>query len=232
MLFRSVVFNLIPAFPMDGGRVLRAVLASRMEYVRATRIAAGVGQGLALVFGFIGLFSNPMLVFIALFVWIGASQEASATQMKSAMSGTPVQAAMLTDYKVLDSGDTLAEAVRLTIQGSQQDFPVVEKGRVIGILTRADLLIAIAAHGQEHPVAAAMRRDFLTTEYAVMLEVSFQRLQECECHTMPVLHQGKLVGLMTMENLGEYFLIEAAKKKRESHETKLIRLDQRREDGT
>ena len=227
-----VVFNLIPAFPMDGGRVLRAVLASRMEYVRATRIAAGVGQGLALVFGFIGLFSNPMLVFIALFVWIGASQEASATQMKSAMSGTPVQAAMLTDYKVLDSGDTLAEAVRLTIQGSQQDFPVVEKGRVIGILTRADLLIAIAAHGQEHPVAAAMRRDFLTTEYAVMLEVSFQRLQECECHTMPVLHQGKLVGLMTMENLGEYFLIEAAKKKRESHETKLIRLDRRGEAGT
>jgi Zn-dependent protease/CBS domain-containing protein len=208
-----VLFNLIPAFPMDGGRVLRALLASRMEYVRATQIAAGVGQGLAFVFGLIGLFSNPMLLFVALFVWIGASQEAGATQMKAAMAGTPIRAAMLTDFRHLDSGDTLADAVRLILQGSQQDFPVVEKQRVIGILTRSDLLLALTGHGQDYPVTAIMRRDFLTADYTEMLEIAFQRLQDCQCHTMPVVHEGRLVGLLTMDNLGEYFLIQAAMKK-------------------
>jgi len=205
-----VLFNLIPAFPMDGGRVLRALLASRMEYVRATQIAAGIGQGLAFLFGLIGLFGNPMLLFIALFVWIGASQEASATQMKAAMAGTPIRAAMLTDFRHLNGDDTLAGAVRLILEGSQQDFPVVERGRVAGILTRADLLVALAGHGKDYPVTAVMRRDFLTTDYTEMLEVAFQRLQECDCHTMPVIHEGRLAGLLTMDNLGEYFLIQAA----------------------
>jgi Zn-dependent protease len=208
-----VLFNLIPAFPMDGGRVLRAVLASRMEYVKATQIAAGVGQGLAFVLGFAGLFGNPALLFVALFVWIGASQEAGAMQMKAAMAGTPVHAAMLTDFRHLDSGDTLAGAVRLILAGSQPDFPVVENRRVIGILTRSDLLAALAGHGESYPVTAAMRREFLTTGDTEMLEVVFQRLQECECHTMPVLREGGLVGLLTMDNLGEFFLIRAAMKK-------------------
>lgn len=155
-----VLFNLIPAFPMDGGRVLRALLASRTEHVRATQIAAGIGQGQALVFGLIGLFGNPMLLFIAHFVWIGVSQEASATQMKAAMARTPIRAAMLTDFRHLDGGDTLADAVRLILEGSQQDFPVLEGVRVAGMLTRSDLLVALAEHGQDYPVTAAMRRDF------------------------------------------------------------------------
>jgi Zn-dependent protease/CBS domain-containing protein len=210
-----VVFNLIPAFPMDGGRVLRAVLASRMSYPKATQIAASTGQALALVFGFIGLFTNPMLLFIGLFVWIGASQEAGAVQTRSTLSGTPAQAAMLTDFDELQSGDTLADAVRLTLRGSQHDFPVLEEGRVTGILARTDLLVALAEYGQDHPVTAVMRREFLIAESTEMLEIVFQRLQECDCHTMPVVRDGRLVGLITMDNLGEYLLIEAALQKRE-----------------
>lgn len=205
-----VVFNLIPAFPMDGGRVLRALLASRIDYVRATQIAAGIGQGLAFVFALIGLFGNPMLLFIALFVWIGASQEAAATHMKAAMAGTPIRAAMLTEFRHLGGEDTLAHAVRLILDGSQQDFPVLQAGRVAGILTRSDLLLALAEHGPNYPVTATMRRDFLTTDHTEMLEVAFQRLQECDCHTMPVIHDGRLAGLLTMDNLGEYFLIQTA----------------------
>ncbi len=208
-----VLFNLIPAFPMDGGRILRALLAGRMEYVKATQVAAGVGQAVAFGFGFIGLFTNPLLVFIALFVWIGASQEASATQMKAALAGTPIQAAMLTDFHHLRPDNKLADAVQLILRGTQTDFPVVDREKVVGILTRADLLAALAEHGEDYPVASAMRREFETADHAEMLEVAFQRLQQCDCHTMPVVRDGLLAGLLTMDNVGEYLLIQAARKK-------------------
>jgi Zn-dependent protease/CBS domain-containing protein len=205
-----VLFNLVPAFPMDGGRVLRALLASRVTYPRATQIAACVGQGLALTFGFVGLFTNPMLVFVSLFVWIGASQEVYGTQIESALSGTPARTAMLTDFETLNSADTLADAVRTTLRGSQHDFPVLDRARVVGVLTRTDLLVALTEFGPDQPVASVMRREFLIAEPTEMLEMVFQRLQECDCHTMPVVHDGRTVGLITMDNLGEYLLIEAA----------------------
>src|ERR1044071_1443662 len=104
-----VLFNLIPAFPMDGGRVLRALLAMRMDYVRRSEVAANIGQGLAFVFGFIGLFSNPFLLFISFFVWIGASQEAGAVQLKNTVGGVPVTRAMMTDYKTLSPRDNLSQ---------------------------------------------------------------------------------------------------------------------------
>ena len=203
-------FNMLPAFPMDGGRVLRAVLASRMEYTRATHMAANVGQGMAFLFGFAGLFGNPMLLFIALFVWIGAAQESSAVQMKSALGGIPVARAMLTDFRALQPGDTLARAAELILAGSQHDFPVVEGGRVAGILTRADLIGALSAQNTQRAVAEVMQREFQVADSSDMLEGAMERLQACACHTLPVVHDGRLVGLVTMDNIGEFVLIHAA----------------------
>ena len=97
--FWLLAFNLIPAFPMDGGRVLRALLATRMEYSRATLVAARVGQAIAFLFGFVGLFTDPFLVFIALFVWMGAEQESATVQMHNSLGGIPVQQAMLTNFR-------------------------------------------------------------------------------------------------------------------------------------
>jgi Zn-dependent protease len=203
-------FNLLPAFPMDGGRVLRALLAMRMDYVRATQIAAHVGQGMALLFGFIGLFYNPFLVFIALFVWMGASQEASMVQMKSALGGIPIQAAMIKDFRTLAPSDTLERAVEHILAGFQQDFPVVEQERVVGVLTRNDLLKALSQRGTNGRVEDAMQRQFETADPNEMLETVFVRLQARGCHSLPLVRNGQLAGILTMDNVGEFLMVQAA----------------------
>jgi Zn-dependent protease/predicted transcriptional regulator len=205
-----VGFNMIPAFPMDGGRVLRALLAMRMEYTRATSLAASLGQFLAIVFGFIGLFSNPFLLFIAFFVWIGAGQEASMVQMKSALGGIPVSRAMITDFETLSAQDRLAQAVDLVIRGSQQDFPVVDDGRVVGVLMRSDMISALTKKGPDTLVAEVMRQEFQTADSHEMLEVAFMNMQACQCHTLPVTHAGQIVGVLTMDNVGEFMAIQSA----------------------
>ncbi|MCX7754567.1 MAG: site-2 protease family protein [Anaerolineales bacterium] len=205
-----VAFNLIPAFPMDGGRVLRAVLAMNMDYVRATQIAATVGQGLAFLFGFIGLFTNPFLLFIAFFVWMGASQEASMVQMKNALGGIPVSRAMLTDFETLSPRDTLARMVQLVLAGSQRDFPVVEDGRVLGIVTRDDFLKALTQHGEDWPVSQVMHVNLPIVDSYEMVENALLRLQECGIPVLPVTHGGQLVGIITPENITEYLMIRSA----------------------
>ena len=204
-------FNMLPAFPMDGGRVLRALLAMRMDYLRATQVASGLGQAMAFLFGFIGLYSwNPFLLFVALFVWMGAQQEASLVGVKSALGGIPVSHSMVTKFRTLSPYDSLGQAVDEILAGSQQDFPVVEGDRVVGVLTRADLLVALAKQGLSTSVSSVMRRDFQMAEATEMLEMAFVRLQHCKCRTMPVIRNGRLLGLLTMENVGEFLSIQSA----------------------
>jgi Zn-dependent protease/predicted transcriptional regulator len=205
-----VLFNLIPAFPMDGGRVLRALLAMRMEYTRATQIAGTIGQGMAVLLGIAGLFGNPFLLFIAFFVWIGAAQEASSVKMKSELSGIATSRAMLTDYQTLSPQDTLQRALQLILSGSQPDFPVVENKTVVGMVTRSDILTALARMGQETSIARIMRRDIQAVDANEMLEEALLRLQTCNCDTMPVTHHSQLVGLLTSENVGEFLMIQTA----------------------
>jgi Zn-dependent protease len=206
------VFNLLPAFPMDGGRALRALLGTRMEYTRATQLAASIGQGMAILFGFIGLQGNPMLIFIALFVWIGAGQEASMVQMKSALAGIPVRRAMLTHFRTLSPTSTLGDAADLVLTGSQQDFPVLSDGRVAGILTRGDLLKALTQHGRGASVDEHMRRECSTAEASEMLEAALGRMQGRDCSTIPVIERGALIGLVTTDNVGEFLMIQAAER--------------------
>jgi Zn-dependent protease/predicted transcriptional regulator len=206
-----VLFNLIPAFPMDGGRVLRAILAMRMDYVRATQVAASIGQGMAFLLGFWGLFNNPFLLFIAFFVWIGASQEASMVQMKNSISGIPVTRAMMTDFQTLSPRDTLARVVGLVLAGSQHDFPVVDgEGRVIGILERDAFIAALSSQGQSAPVVGVMREDLPEVDSYEMVESALMRLQESGAKALPVTHLGRLVGLITAENITEFLMIRSA----------------------
>jgi Zn-dependent protease/predicted transcriptional regulator len=202
--------NLLPAFPMDGGRVLRALLAMRLDYSRATRIAATIGQGMAFLFGFAGLFGNPMLLFIALFVWIGASQEAAQAEMKSSLSGYRVRDAMLTDFRELAPDTRLGEVARMILAGSQQDFPVMREGRLEGLLAHSTFFTALRERGEDETVEGVMRRDLHAVEPGEDLETALSQVRSEHGLTSPVLENGHLVGLLTPENVGEFIMIRAA----------------------
>ncbi|HET8713348.1 MAG TPA: site-2 protease family protein [Gemmatimonadales bacterium] len=205
-----LVFNLLPAFPMDGGRVLRASLALRMPYGRATALAARVGQGFALVFGIIGLFYNPWLVIIALFVWLGAVAEAGEVQQRSALEGVPVERLMIRDVRTLDPKQPLQAALEQVLAGFQQDFPVVENGRLVGMLTRARLLDGLARRGSAAPVGEVMETAIRSAKVGEPAERALAELRECRCQSLPIMEDGRLVGVLTLENVGEYVMIEAA----------------------
>jgi CBS domain-containing protein len=205
------VFNLVPAFPMDGGRVLRSLLALKIDYVRATQAAASVGQAMALLFGFLGLIiPNPFLIFIALFVWMGAASESSVVQVKAGLRGIPLTHAMITQFRTLAPTDEVGTAASHAVVGFQHDFPVLEEGRVVGVLTKSDLLRSLAAEGGHQPVSSVMRRDFETVDPADMLETVFDKLQTCECQAIPVVRDGQLFGIVTMESVGRFLAVQKA----------------------
>ena len=214
------VFNLVPAFPMDGGRVLRALLAMRVSYARATRVAASFGQFIALLFGFVGLssllfgrlgpFSNPFLLFIGLFVWLGAAQEAGLVKVKSALNGLPVSRLMITDFRSLSPADQLGQAVDYLLSGWQHDFPVIEEGRVVGLLTRAALVNGLAQGGREKLVSEVMLRNFPAVNPGDAADVALLKLGSDEGRTILVVRDGKTEGLLTRENVNEYLLVHAA----------------------
>lgn len=206
------VFNLLPAFPMDGGRVLRAVLAMRTNHARATEIAARIGKGFALLFGILGLFivGNPFLVLIALFVWMGAAGEAIAAQVKTVVADVPVSKVMVTDVRTLSPSDPLSVAIEQVRAGFQQDFPVTHDHEVAGILTREVLLKTLTEGHHDLAVSDIMQRSFVTADADEPLERAMARLQECHCRTLPVMRGRELAGLLTMEKIGEFVAIESA----------------------
>jgi len=207
-----VLFNLIPAFPMDGGRVLRALLATRMGYTRATEVAAVVGQGFAFALGFIGLFSNILLVFIAIFVYLAATSEAHFVAIRSMANGVPVSAAMMTQYATLAPSADVEDAVQTLLRTSQSEFPVVDDmGRPVGLLARADIIRALKERGPDARVADAMTTNIPTISHRQRLDDAFKLLQEKSAPAVAVVDAtGRLVGLVTSETIGEMMMVREA----------------------
>jgi len=206
-----VLFNLIPAFPMDGGRVLRALLARKMDYMKATQMAASIGQALAIVLGIVGMLYNPFLLFIAIFVYLGAGSEASMVETRRALQGVPVQYAMMTRFQTLSPADPLARAAQELMAGAQHDFPVVENGRVVGMLVRDDLFKALQSQTDTASVESVMRRDCPIVSQNDILETVFRRMQEQGCSSLPVVSGERLVGIVTLENVGELMILRQAR---------------------
>ncbi len=209
------IFNFIPAFPMDGGRVLRALLALKLDYLQATRIAVGVGQALAFAFGLFGLLSgNFLLMLIAFFVYLGAAQEGALAQYRQSFQGLPTSCAMITNFNVLDESDRLEKAVEYLLLGSQVDFPVLRDHQVLGILTRGALIDSLGKQGPATTLASVPVRPVELIQEDLPLDMAYETLRSQEVPCLPVMRDGDLVGLITLENMAEFAMVQSVLRKR------------------
>jgi len=205
------LFNLLPAYPMDGGRVLRAFLALRRPEEEATRLAAGAGQVLAFAMGLAGLlWGNFMLVFVALFVYLGAFQEGAAARGRILTSGFQVEAAMITDFRTLQHGDTIRDAGQLLLATSQHDFPVMLGDQVVGLLSRAALMRAMMAEGPDAYVAGAMDREFKRVTPGTPLSEALPLFSGPGACVLVMDDEGLLKGMLTSEHFSEFILLRQA----------------------
>lgn len=198
-------FNLLPAFPMDGGRVVRALLAGSRPLDEATRMTARLGTGLAAVIGLYGLISaNFLLVFLAFFIYVGATQESMAVSAQVLIRGAQVREAMVTDFRTLNHGDTIRDAANLLLATSQQDFPVLSGEQVVGLLHRTALIRAMAGEGPDGYVAGAMDREYArVTVEQLLAEAAPMVTDGCAL----VFDGDRLAGLLTSENLSEFMIL-------------------------
>lgn len=209
-----VLFNLIPAFPMDGGRMLRALLAYKLGFPRATQVAASIGQALAFTFGLLGLVSgNVLLMFIALFVYLGAAAESHSVQLRQAANGMLAGDAMITRFETLSPSSSVADAVQALIRTTQHEFPVVDgAGRLRGVLTRDAMIQALRSDGPDTPVIEVMQRDVPVVHARDSFSEALKRLQENQLPALGVVDaSGRLVGMITPENVGEIMMLHAAR---------------------
>ncbi|OCC25117.1 protease [Croceicoccus estronivorus] len=208
------VFNLLPAFPMDGGRVLRALLAARLGYARGTRIAAGAGQIAAAVFGFLGLLSgNVILIFIALFVFLAAGGEAGLAQMRNATLGLTAADVMITDFESLRVEEPVSAAADALIRTSQREFPVIDSaGLLQGVLARDDIIKALHQN-PAMPAREAMQADVPVVSARHSADALVRLLQQGAPMVVVADPAGRPVGFVTWENMLEHVMIQNARAK-------------------
>lgn len=205
-----VLFNAIPAFPMDGGRVLRALLAFKLGRVRATQIAANLGQLLAIFFMFIGFFYNPFLILIGIFVFFGAWSENVVVQHLDFLRGHQVREGMMTNFVTLTPSETVRDALGKLLKGSEHDFVVAEDGQVMGTLTRMQLIQAVKEDQVESPVADIMTQEVKAFNVQDKLAEAYTELQKTKAPLFPVLENGRLAGVINSDNINEFILIKSA----------------------
>ncbi|MFD0893581.1 site-2 protease family protein [Luteolibacter ambystomatis] len=209
-----VIFNMIPAFPMDGGRVLRALLAMFLPYARATAIASMIGQAIAgagVVMALMWL--HPMFFLIALFIFFAARGENEAVQTNEALRHLTLADAMITDFHTLPESGLLKDAADALIAGSQHDFPILAAdGSLAGILTRGRLIEGLTHYGPEHPLVGLIFRDIPAVFPATPLKQAFEVLRALPSEVLPVrdTREQGVIGLLSAENIGELLLLRNA----------------------
>jgi stage IV sporulation protein FB len=207
-----VGFNLVPAFPMDGGRALRAILAMMVSYNKATAIAVAVGQALAWLLGLLGLLSGDvMLMAVALFVYVVGAVEGKMVRVKTALTGLTVQQAFSRHAQTLSPGDLLDQAVEATLASFQADFPVCDGEKLVGLLTRADVLVGLREHGSEVTVEQVMQREFPTVNITDDLFDVRRQMDQVSLDALPVVDGEGFVGLLTRQDVDEVLRLVSAR---------------------
>lgn len=201
------IFNLLPAFPMDGGRVLRGLLGLRMDFLKATRIAVGIGEVFAIFLFFFGLFFNPWLALIAIFIYLGAEGEKKATELKVAIADVPVKVAMLTDVEAITPDVTLGTVLEKICHGLQQDFPIIQGNKVLGILSREKIFSALHNYPKDTKIREIMSQKFLSTTEDAALSEAFKQMTSEKLSVLPVMKGEVLKGLISLEQIGKYHML-------------------------
>lgn len=207
------IFNLIPAFPMDGGRVLRGLLALRLERGRATRIAARIGQAIALVFMAYGFFENPFLIFIGLFVLISAQVEADFTQSKTLLKGYKVKDVLMYQFQTIRSDETIKSLVNLLLDSQYKHFLIVDHEKPVGTLNRDEIIKALSERGEKEPVKNIMNTDLIYLKGDAELDNVFEKIYENKTRLMLVMEDNHLIGTLDTENLMDFILVKDASAK-------------------
>jgi len=208
------IFNLIPAFPMDGGRILRALLSYKLERHVATKIAARIGQFLAIGFVFLGFFSNPFLIFIGIFVFMGAQIESEYTESKHFLKGYKVRDVLMKQYPIIDYNETLETAVKLMLDGQNTHFLVTENDIPMGTLNREQIIEALSQKGEEVELSSIIDRDLILLQADSLLEDVFELVYKNKSTLMLVIEDNQLIGTLDTENLLEFILIKEVKARR------------------
>ena len=193
-------FNLLPAYPMDGGRILRALLAERMDYVHATRRAVTIGQVFAMFLMMVGLVWNAWLVLIGFVLFVGAQLEDRSAVFQSVLETVHMEDVMLTQFSILSPADTLEDALSKAVHTLQDDFPVVRGMEMVGVINKARIVDALRRGGNGY-VQPAMVRSFEVARRSDSLAEAFRKLHGRGLSMIPVVETGRLVGIVTLQNL-------------------------------
>jgi CBS domain-containing protein len=205
-----VLFNLIPAFPLDGGRMLRAILAMLMSFRRATQISALIGQLIAIAMGFFGIVSgNLVLVLVAVFIFFGANQENAAGQAQRVLVTLKVGDAYNKHALTLEIGDRVSKVVGYILTSYQPDFAVMQGGKLLGIVTRDDVLRALADNSRDSYVTGIMRRDVIQVDATATLDQVRATMAEQNARVVAVYAGETYLGLVSIEDIAEAFAVIA-----------------------
>jgi Zn-dependent protease len=205
------VFNLLPAFPMDGGRVLRAVLATKLPYARATAIAVAIGQAMAWLIGLWGFLGGGFfMILIAVFIYVGAAQEGQLSRLRSVLTGLRVRQAFSRQAQALSPDDSLQRAVDLTLSTFQSNFPVCQDRQVVGVLTQQRLVDGLQKGGVATPIRAIMQTEFSPVGPDDGLFEVQQKMADGRLDALPVVSAGEFLGLITQQDIAEVFKLASS----------------------
>jgi Zn-dependent protease len=194
------LFNLLPAFPMDGGRILRAFLAERMSFIKATKLAASIGKQFAIIMAVVGVFFNFLLILIAIFVYLGADAEYKSVIVSTLLGDEMVKDVMTTDVHTLNPDNTVQETLKTMFSEKHMGYPVTDNGKLVGIITFDDIS-KIPENERDMLIKDIMTRKLILSDPNEDLVETIGKLNKNRIGRVPVVKNGELVGIISKTDI-------------------------------